>query len=99
MDLDVRVRKSTRAKGGMVILEAARLKRFLSAAVPHHRIKFIDKDTGETVDKLIWQKREAISCRDCACTTVLRNDYCKITRCHNAIPVSVNSLDRYLEDL
>lgn len=99
MDLDVRVRKSTRAKGGMVIVDVARLKRFLLTAAPHNRIKFIDKDTGETVDMLTWRKREALSCVDCACTTVLRTDYCNITRCHTAIPVSVNSLDRYLEDL
>lgn len=108
----VRVVKSNRAKGGMLIID----KEILSSALrkPHltgGSISLVDKDTGEIVDRLVFKPIKDVpyhSCRGCACCTTLRSEYCGKVDCWGRpgidrnevlVPVAVSSLSELLEEL
>lgn len=108
----VRVARSNRAKGGMLIVD----KEMLSIALrkPHlmgGSVSLVDKDTGEIVDRLVFKPVRDIpyhGCRGCACNTTLRAEYCRKVDCWGRpgrgrsealVPVAVSSLSGLLEEL
>lgn len=108
----VRVTRSNRAKGGMIIVD----KEMLSIALrkPHFTggsVSLVDKDTGDIVDRLVFKPLRDIphqGCRGCACVTTLRSEYCRKVDCWGRpgrgrldalVPVAVSTLSELLEEL